>query len=295
MFQRPTTPDINTEYLVIGAGVAGITLAQKLKEKGLEVWLLGSAYESQIAKAGALKNITSIPEGTIGLDHIEDMINKAKEAGVKHKTSLCTGIETNDEIVVKTKHQKFIANKVIIATGAKQPRLDFKGEEDYYHKGISDCAVCDWGLFRGKDVAIVGNHEYTRRAAEFMKQHAGQVSLLWLSEKPDFQLEGVDIFANVNEMIAEGSDVLEKIQFESDQGKQSISVSGLFVEGKPKPATKFLEGSDIGLTENGYVNINSEFKTNVNNIWAIGDVTGKTETYDTALNHALDLLRIFTS
>lgn len=295
MFQRPTTPDINTDYLVIGAGVAGITLAQKLKEKGLEVWLLGSAYESQIAKAGALKNITSIPEGTIGLDHIEDMINKAKEAGVKHKTSLCTDIEAIDEITVRTKHQKFIAKRVIIATGAKQPRLDFKGEEDFYHKGISDCAVCDWGLFRGKDVAIVGNHEYTRRAAEFMKQHAGQVSLLWLSEKPEFQIDDIDIFGNVSEIVAEGSDVLEKIQFNSDQGQQSINVSGLFVEGKPKPATKFLESTDVELNEDGYVNIDSEFKTNVPNIWAIGDVTGKTDTFEAALSHALELLQIITS
>ncbi|MHA2098743.1 MAG: NAD(P)/FAD-dependent oxidoreductase, partial [Candidatus Kariarchaeaceae archaeon] len=233
MFQRPTPPDINTDYLIIGAGVAGISLARKLKESGQEVWLLGSAYESQIAKAGALKNVTSIPEGTIGLDHIEDMINTAKEIGVNHKTSLCTEIEPSNPIVVKTKHQKFIAKKVIIATGAKQPRLDFEGEQDFYHKGISDCAVCDWGLFRGKDVAVIGNHDYTRRAAEFMKQHAGKVSLLWLSDQIDFEIDNVNIYTNVTKMVASGSEVLEDVSFDSNQGPGQIQISGLFVEGKP--------------------------------------------------------------
>jgi thioredoxin reductase (NADPH) len=295
VFQRPTPPDINTDYLIIGAGVAGITLAKKLKEKGLEVWLLGSAYESQIAKAGALKNVTLIPEGTIGLDHIEEMINDAKASGVNHKTSLCTQIEPNDPIIVKTKHQKFLAKKVVIATGAKQPRLDFTGEQDYYHKGISDCAVCDWGLFRGKDVAVVGNHEYTRRAAEFMRQHAGSVSLLWLSDQIDFEIENVEIFTNVSNMVASGSEVLENVSFESHQGPGNVTVSGLFVEGKPKPATGFLLESGIDLNENGYVKVNENFETNIPNVWAIGDVTGLTDSYDAALNHALKLADKFSN
>lgn len=289
MFQRPAAPDIHTNFIVIGAGVAGITLAQKLKENGLEVWLLGSPYESQIAKAGALQNVSSIPEGTIGLDHIEEMIDKAKEAGVNHKTSLCTGIEVNDEITVKTKHQKFIANKVIIATGAKQPRLNFEGEKEFYHKGISDCAVCDWGLYRGKDIAVIGNHEYTKRAAEFMQQHAGKVYLMWLSSQPDFSLDNITTFTNVKNVIATGSDVLENASFESDQGYQKIQISGLFVEGRPVPSTKFLQESNIELNDSGYIVVDSKYMTNVPNVWAIGDVTGTSDSYDSALKHAVDL------
>ncbi len=300
MFQRPTVPDIYTEYLVIGAGVAGITLAQKLKESGLEVWLLGSQYESQIAKAGALQNVSLIPEGTIGLDHIEEMIDKAKEVGVKHKTSLCTGIDINGDITVKTKSQKFIAKKVIIATGAKQPRLNFEGEKEFYQKGISDCAVCDGRLplFKGRDIAVVGNHEYTRRAAEFMKQLPGSISsnvyLLWLSNQPDFNLENIIIFTNVKNINATGSDVLGNVSFDSDQGSQTLQISGLFVEGKPYPATKFLQNSKIELNETGYVVIDSNFKTNINNIWAIGDVTGLSDSYDSALKHAIELSNEFT-
>ena len=293
MFQRPAAPDIQTDYLVIGAGVAGITLAKKLKEGGLEVWLLGSPYESQIAKAGALQNVTSISEGTNGLDHIEEMISKATEAGVKHKTSLCTGIDVNDVITVKTKHQKFLAKKVVIATGAKQPRLDFEGEANFYHKGISDCAVCDWGLYRGKDIAVVGSHEYTRRAAEFMEQHAGKVYLMWLKEQPEFSFENIPTFTNVRDVIAKGSDVLENVTFNSDQGTQNIEISGLFVEGKPMPSTKFLQETTIKLNDEGYVVIDSEFQTNMPNIWAIGDVTGLTDSYDTAIGHGIELANKF--
>ncbi len=283
--KRPSTPDIETDIVIIGAGPAGITAARKLKEKGLDVWILGSVYESQIAKAGGLKDVSSIPENTIGLDHVEKMIEEAKNDGVQHKTSLCTEIIFEKPFIVKTKYQNFISPKILIATGAKQVPLGFKGESDFLHKGISDCAVCDWGLFRGKKIAVLGDHEYTRRAAVFMKDHVPEVHLLWYQVDENIQEEGITFYSNVDNLVALGDETLMGLKFTSAQKEFEIEVEGLFVEGNPKPATKIFENTPIKL-DDGYVVTDNNNLTTVDGIWAVGDVTGKTSNYDEAVSDA---------
>ncbi|MHA2252145.1 MAG: NAD(P)/FAD-dependent oxidoreductase [Candidatus Kariarchaeaceae archaeon] len=282
--KRPMPSDIECDIVVIGAGPAGITAAHKLKNRGKDVWILGSVYESQLAKAGALVDVTKIPEGTIGLDHVEAMMNTAKEIGVQNKTSLCTGIEVGDQFIVKTKYQNFKTSKVLIATGCKQVPLEFTGEASFLHKGISDCAVCDWGLFRGKKIAVVGNHEYTLRATKFMRDHSPEVHLLWYQQEEKIEEENIHFYSNVTNLEAKGTDTLEKLVFQSNAGSHEIEVDGLFVEGKPQPATKYLEDSGIDLKD-GFVLIDGNYATNIKGIWAIGDVTGQTDKYDDAVNH----------
>ena len=291
MFQRPSMPDIETDYIVIGAGLAGLFSAIELRKKGKEVWVLGSEYESQLAKAGPLRQVTSIPEGTIGIDYILELMEKAKSLGVNHKSSVCTGIVTGERIEVSTKHQKFIAKHVIIATGAKQAKLGFEGEMDFLHKGISDCTVCDFGLFRGKNIAVLGNHEYTWRASKFMVPHVNKVYLLWYDQPLDKINDKVEIYSEVTDLVAFGSETLEGVKFSSNEGPHELSIDGLFVEGKPIPATDFLKDSPIDLDENGYVKINVHYETSVPSIYAVGDVTGKSNTYESVLHEVNGLIK----
>ncbi|MCH8905903.1 MAG: NAD(P)/FAD-dependent oxidoreductase [Candidatus Heimdallarchaeota archaeon] len=296
MFERPTVPDINCDVVIIGAGVAGITAAKALKEGGVDVWLLGSHYESQIAKAGALRNVTLIPQGTIGLDHIEVMEKEAIDVGVSRKTSLSTGIEIDgDKVIVTTKMQKFRCNKVLIATGAKQQKLEFPGEEEFFHKGISDCAVCDFPLYRNKVVGVLGNHEYTIRAAEILLKNTQGVHLFWYN-KTDLPLvsEGVKIYNGVDKIQAFGSETLESVTVTTNGIDEKIEIEGLFVEGNPVPNTGFLQQGQIRLTD-GFVEVDEKFLTSERNILAVGDVTGKTSSFDEAFTDALEVAKIILS
>jgi thioredoxin reductase (NADPH) len=290
-FKRPTPQDISCDIVVIGAGPAGITGAKILKENGLDVWLLGSTYESQLAKAGPIMDSQRLPPGTIGLDYMEEMVKGATDSGVNHKTSNCTGIEMTTPFTVKTKHQNFRCSKILIATGCKQVPLNFQGESDLLHKGISDCAVCDWGLFRGRNVAVVGNHEYTLRAAKFLVDHTPEVHLLWYQKEAVIEEEGITFYSNVTNLVASGGETLENISFKSNDQEFKIEVHGLFVEGKPQPAVKYLENSEIQLEEN-FVVVDDNFQTSVKGIWAVGDVTGRTTTYDDAVSEAEQAARI---
>lgn len=285
MFQRPSEPDINSEIVIVGAGLAGISLAIKLAELNKEVWLLGSPYESQLAKAGVLTN-TDLPDDTVGLKFMEELFDKAKEKGIKHKSSLVTQISFNDKILIETKRQKFFAEMVIITTGAKQGKIDFPGEKELFHKGISDCSICDFPLYGTKVVGVLGNHEYTSRAANFLINQTQGVHLFWYqnAEKPVVD-ERINLY-NIQSIHAFGEEVIEGVKITNFDGEElEIPLQGLFVEGAPVPATEFLISSEIELDKNNYIIIDDEFHTNKGNVFAIGDVTGKTKNYVEVMVH----------
>ncbi len=286
MFQRPSEPDINTDYLIIGAGVAGINLAIKLSSIGKEVWLLGSPYESQLAKAGVLQN-TNLPEGTVGLKYIEEQIKLAKEKGVKHKSSLVEKISIGDSFLVETRRQKFYPKYIIIASGAKQKRMNFPGEVDFFHKGISDCSICDFPLYGDRIVGVLGNHEYTSRAANFLIDKTRGVHLFWYknNDKPELD-DRIELY-HIDSIEAIGGDTISSVRVNTSDGIREVELEGLFVEGKPYPSSEFLEG--VVELDDAYVVIDDDFRTSISNIYALGDVTGKTSNY-TEVMDAVDRL-----
>lgn len=285
MFQRPSEPDINSDIVIVGAGLAGISLAIKLADLNKEVWLLGSPYESQLAKAGILID-TDLPDGTVGLKYIEELFDKAKEKGIKHKSSLVTKISFKDNILIETKRQKFFADMVIITTGAKQGKIDFPGEKELFHKGISDCSICDFPLYASKVVGVLGNHEYTSRAANFLINRTQGVHLFWYQNTEEPVVDERIKLYTIKSINAFGKDVIEGVKIQQFDGVElEIPLQGLFVEGAPVPATEFLTDSGIELNENGYIVTNETFHTNHDNVFAIGDVTGKTKNFSEVMAH----------
>lgn len=288
MFERPSQPDIETDIVIIGAGVAGLTLAEKLLGTEIDFWILGSPFESQLAKAGELEDC-SLPEGTVGLKHIEAYYEKLKNEGMNHKSSLCTSVENTEEgFRVHTRYQKFNCKRIVIATGCKQTKLGFEGEKEYFHKGISDCSVCDFPLYRERPVAVIGNHKYTKRAAEFLRKHTSTVSLLWYQKDDIPAVRDVDTYNNVDKVVVSGDEVVQSISFVSDGKPHQIQIAALFVEGTPEPNTAYLEGFKLDLTD-GYVRVSENYETSVPQVYAVGDIIGKERGYDAAKEYANDL------
>lgn len=296
--QRPKQPDIVTDYLIVGAGVAGITLAERLIKAGKEVYVLGQPFESQLAKAGNIEDSELLSSDIVGLKYMEEKINAAKALGVQHKTSLVTKLIPGDPIIAETKFQKFFANQVIIATGAHQVRLGFPGEEQFFHNGISDCSVCDATLFRDEPVAVVGNHKYTVRSAKYLSNFGSKVTLLWLyPELPQEYAVQLNKFANievitgVTNLTARGSDIIEQVEFDTNGQPQILQLTALFVEGKPHPNTAFLP-EIISKDEHGHV-IVTNFQTSVKHIYAVGEAIKSELGYDKTVaqaNQLADLL-----
>ncbi len=286
MFKLPKLDDVVTDILIIGAGVSGITLAKKLKEKNYDFWILGSPFESQLAKAGKIKGSELLPEGTVGLKYMSKIADEFQNMGFNHKGSMVKEIEIGDKIIVKTRRQNFIPKILVIATGAKNKRIGFKGEEEFFGMGVSDCAICDFPLYRHKVTAVIGNHKYTIEAAELLNTVCYEVHLLWYKSNDEPQISpNIKLYMNVTDIEAYGNEVIEGVKIKYRDGEADIKLDGLFIEGEPEPNTEFLKTSKIALDENDYIIIDDEFNTNIDNVFAMGDVTGKTSKYDEAVKH----------
>lgn len=284
--RRPELPDVNADVIIIGAGLAGLTLAKSLHKSGKTIWVLGSPYESQIAKGGEIRESSHIPQGTVGLKYMEELMEDVKGLGINLKTSLVTSVDFKSQpMKISTKFQKFFGKLVVIATGAKQPRLNFPGEEKYFHNGISDCAVCDGNLFRGRNVAIIGEHKYTLKSAMYLHGIVKEVSLLWtkpkLSDSDWKRLKGFPqerIFEGVESVEALGSDVIERVKFSSTRGAKSLEIDALFVEGKPIPNSELFK-EEVDLDHHGAIIVDDNHRVSIDgvfsdDVYAIGDVTG---------------------
>lgn len=292
MFKPPLLEDVHTDLIIIGAGVAGITLAKKLKEANIDFWIMGSPFESQLAKAGELQN-TNLPEGTVGLEFIQSMMDDIKALGVNSTTSQVKSMDIGDEFVLITFRQKFIAKKIVLATGCKQAKLDFPGEKELFHKGISDCSVCDFPLYTDRVVGVVGSHEYTARASELLAISCKQVHLFWYrsAEVPSVS-EKIVVHLNVDQIEAYGDETIEGVKIQISEKEENIQLDGLFVEGNPVPNISLVKDQGIDLTTESYISIDKTYQTNVENLYAIGDVTGMSKTYEEAKQQGIEAAEI---
>lgn len=300
MFARPVQEPIQTDYLIVGAGVAGVTLATLLAEEGKDVYILGSPYDSQIAKAGIIEDSKRIPSGTNGMKWIEQTIEKAKNAGAKHRSSKAIAIEeAEDHLLIKTKMVDFQAQYAIIATGSHQQTFGFKGEKEFFHKGVSDCAVCDANLFRGRKAAVVGNHKYTLKSARYISGIVKEVNLLWLGSnlptKPDhykalLENQNVNVFTDVKDIEVLGDDVVNGLKFKTGDQQVQLEIDVVFTEGEPQPNTDLFRNI-VELDDNGHVIVN-EFQTSHPQIFALGDVIPGEKTLDRAIEDAEKLAKI---
>lgn len=287
MFKPPSLEDVHTDLVIIGAGVSGITLARRLKKANIDFWIMGSPFESQLAKAGELQN-TTLPEGTVGLEFIQSMMDEIKNMGVNNTTSQVKTMDIGEEFVLSTFRQKFIAKKIVIATGCKQTKLNFPGEKELFHKGISDCSVCDFPLYTDRVVGVVGSHEYTARAAELLAKGCKQVHLFWYrSDEAPLVSEKITVHLKVDQIEAYGDEVIEGVKIQTNEKEENIQLDGLFVEGNPVPNISLIKDHGIDLTKESYISIDENYQTNVENLFAIGDVTGMSKTYEEAKQHAI--------
>ena len=297
--RRPELPDIHCEILILGGGFAGLNLAKELASTNKTIYVLGSPYDSQVAKGGIIEWSENIPSTEVGLKYIEQLMDEVKALGVILKTSLATSVNFDQKpLLVSTKWQKFFTEHLIISTGAKQKRFGFPGESEFYHKGISDCAVCDANLFKEKSVAIIGNHRYTIKSARYLQGLVGEVSLLWLDSEMEDDLRNKlgnfpsdHVYLGVESLEVFGSEYVEGVRFNNEKGNHVISVEAAFIEGEPVPnSTLFVDTLKLGVHDE--IVVNENFQTSHAQVYALGDVTGILSGVDEVLSQVSRLAKI---
>ena len=161
--------------------------------------------------------------------------------------------------------EKVLARSVIIATGASAQRLRVTGEDKFWQRGASACAVCDGGLpiFRGQKVVVVGGGDAAVEEALFMTKFASEVvmlvrrDVLRASKAMQEKLkknEKVQIFWNSEVIECLGETTLSAVKVKNNQteNEEILECKGLFYAIGHTPNTEFLQGQ-IELDIDGYI------------------------------------------
>jgi len=178
----------------------------------------------------------------------------------------------------------YMARCVIIASGAAHSKLGVPGEERLTGMGVSYCATCDGAFFRNKVTAVVGGGDVAIEDAVFLARMCRQVYLIhrrdalrgakFLQEKL-FLLENVTILWDTTVEEIQGSDQVESLRLYNKKTGETtnLSVDGIFIAVGITPNSRPYEG--LLEMEHGYIRADETGATNIEGIYAAGDVRMK--------------------
>ena len=174
---------IKHKLIIIGSGPAGLTAAIYAARADLQPIL----FEGD--KPGGQLMGTSLVENWPGYDEIMGpvlmlkMRAQAEKLGTTFKSEFIIKLEKKDIFILTTNKQTYLADAVIIATGSNYKKLNCPGEDLYWGKGVTTCAVCDGAFYRNKPVAIIGGGDTAMEDALFMTKFTDQITIIHILDK----------------------------------------------------------------------------------------------------------------
>ncbi|MEA4824949.1 MAG: thioredoxin-disulfide reductase [Clostridiaceae bacterium] len=165
--------------VIIGGGPAGLTAAIYAARAGLKPLVLEMLFAGgQMTNTMEIENYPGY-RSIEGSSLAEAMRTHAESIGVRFQTAEMTALEkTGDNFRIVTSDGNIDANCVIMATGASRRKLAIPGEAEYAGRGVSYCATCDGGFFRGKTAAVVGGGDTALEDALYLADILREVTLI---------------------------------------------------------------------------------------------------------------------
>ena len=276
---------------IIGSGPAGHTAALYLARANLEPIMFEGDSCGEVVAGGLLtttkvvENYPGFPEGIDGYDLTERFKAQSLRFGNRIISETVKTIEKEGDIFQITTEDgtQYKTRAVIIATGSTPRGLDICGYREFWHRGISTCAVCDGGLpcFRDVPVAVVGGGDSACEEAMHLSHTASKVYLIHRRDTlraSKIMIERVmknpKIVVIWNTKIQEiiGKEHVDLLKLENLNGEvQDLNVNGLFVAIGHDPNSQFVKNL-VDLDSNGYIMTTPKMTTSVPGIWAVGDV-----------------------
>ena len=288
MGSKKIKPDDLYDVIIIGGGPAGLTAAIYLSRAKYRVLVLEKEqFGGQITITDEVVNYPGVGK-TSGKALTDTMRRQAEAFGAECLLAEATGIDVADEVrTVHTSRGDFSCLGILIATGAHPRTIGFKGEEEYKGQGVAYCATCDGEFFTGKEIFVIGGGFAAAEESVFLTKFAKNVTILVRSE--DFTCAAsvadkaknhkkITVITNTEVEEVSGENGLNYIRYKntktgeiSEYRAENGEFFGVFVFAGYSPDTQAVKNI-IELDEHGYIITDSELKTNVDGIYAAGDV-----------------------
>ena len=273
------------DYIIIGAGAAGLSSAGYAARGGLKTIVLEEAAAGgQLMQITELENYPGVYPAVNGIQLIENMSKQAQSFGAEIKTAQVTSIDkSGDDFVVVTKNVTYTAPCLCIATGASHRELGVPGEKELAGRGVSYCAVCDGPFFRGKKIIVIGGGDSACTEAIYLASLSNDVSIIHRRDSFRAQKGVIDkmlaagvkpVYDSVVKSI-NGDNRVKSVTIENVKtGEVSeLDTDAVFVFVGMTPRTNLFEM--VPKDERGYIITDDKMETSITGLYAAGDVRSK--------------------
>ena len=283
----PKMPDKKkTKYdvIIIGAGPSGYTAGIYCSRAGYDTLILSGVLPGgQLVNTTEVENFPGFENGIMGPDLMIDMRKQSQRMGTTIVDDEVVDVDFRRKpLKVLTASEEYEGRAIIIATGANPRKIGIEGEETFGGKGVSYCATCDGPFFRNQDIVVVGGGDSAIEEATFLTKFATKVHLVHRrnelraskvmqeralnNNKIEFHWDSAVVDIKGDQKVTQA--VLKNLKTNEEK---SIDIGGLFVAIGHEPNTKIFK-NQIDLDEEGYIILKNKTQTNVEGVFAAGDV-----------------------
>ena len=272
------------KVLILGSGPAGFSAALYAARAELEpVVFTGIELGGQAALTYTIENYPGFPEGVGGAQLGELFQKQAERFGAKVEFETATAVDLSAKpFRVSTYDREFLAETLIISTGASPNHLNVPGEKELTGRGVSYCATCDGWFFKDKKVVVVGGGDSALEEALFLTRFATSVHIVHrrseLRAGAILQKRALEnpkihfIWDTVVDQIS-GSEKVDAVQLKNVKTgeKSNFVADGVFIFIGHTPNTQMFQ-DQLEMDQNGYIVVNMNMETSVPGVFAAGEV-----------------------
>jgi thioredoxin reductase (NADPH) len=272
------------QVVIIGGGPAGLTAGLYCARSRFNTLLIEKGIiGGQITNAERVENYPGFPKGISGINLGQLIYEQATSYGLEtllaEVNKVVPGQKHN---LVSTSEGDFIAETIIIASGAQFRKLGVPGEDKLVGKGVSYCATCDGPLFKDKTVAVIGGGDAAVTEALYLSKFASSVKVIHrrsqlraskiLQERAMADSKIEFIWDAVVTQI-EGDGVVKQLMIKNTKNAKisKLELAGVFVAIGSEPSSAQWRGL-LPLDEEGYIITSELMETKISGVFAAGDV-----------------------
>lgn len=272
------------DVIIIGGGPAGLSAGIYAARGGLKTVIVeNKSIGGQAQTAHEIQNYPGI-KAIGGFDLCYAMMEQCTSFGVDFALDRITACDLQNKKITLESGNELSAKFIIIATGASPRKLGVENERRFLGKGVSYCATCDGAFFKGKTVAVIGGGNTAVEDALYLEKLASKVYLVHRRDalRADkilcdrLEKSRVEVIWDSVVQNLDGNENLTQMILKNVKNDtlNTVSVDGVFVAIGQIPDSNLFEG--VQKTSNGYIVTDENMRTNIEGVFAVGDVRDKT-------------------
>jgi thioredoxin reductase (NADPH) len=280
---KPAGETHHVKVLILGSGPAGLSAALYTARADLApVLLTGMSLGGQVSLTYTVENYPGFPTGVGGQELVDLFQKQAEHFGARVEFDTATEVDFSSRpFHVRTYNGEYLADTLIISTGATPVHLDVPGESEFTGRGVSYCATCDGWFFKDKDVVVVGGGDSALEEGLFLTRYARSITIV--HRRNELRAGAVLQKRALNEpkikyiwdsVVTEvlGDEAVKALRIKNLKtgAEQDLPTDGLFIFIGHHPNTELFAGQ-LELDARGYIQTGVTMRTNIPGVFVAGE------------------------